>query len=402
MITLCRTVSIILMLTVSGFYFVNCQTKEDTEPGPEKPDDTFYFGADLSYVNQILDKGGIYKDGNTVMSPYQIFKNHGANLIRLRLWHHPGWTKEVYEPAGTQLYNDLKDVEESIRLSREHGLAVLLDFHYSDNWADPGKQEIPEAWNEITDISVLKDSVYDYTFEVLTYLDDKGLMPELVQIGNETNCGMLYTNAAAGFPSCNVCAGAQWQRLGAVVNAAMKAVRDVAENSTVKSKVLLHVADPKNVEWWFDNILSEGAVTDFDMIGFSYYPLWHKTVTIGNLSSSISKFKTKYGRPVVVLETAYPWTTSSHDSYNNLFGNETPLAGYPYSVQGQSDLLKALTQEIIDGGGSGLIYWEPGWISTPGLRDQWGTGSSWESNTLFDFEGNALESIDFMMHEYDK
>lgn len=396
----CKKGSIILMLTVGCFCFVNCQTKEDVRPEPE-PEGTFYFGADLSYVNQILDRGGVYKDGGEVKTPYQIFRDHGGNLVRLRLWHDPQWTKAVYEPPGSQLYNDLHDVEESIRLSKEQGLAVLLDFHYSDNWADPGKQEIPVAWRDIRDISTLKDSVYEYTFNVLTSLDNKGLMPELIQIGNETNCGMLYTNAPEGFPSCNVCDG-QWQRLGEVVNAAIQAVRDVTDNSLVKSEVILHVADPKNVEWWFDNILAQASVTDFDILGISYYPLWHKTVAPGALSESVSKFITKYGKPLIVLETAYPWTTAGHDSYNNLFGNEMPLTGYPYSVKGQSDLLKALTQEIMDGGGTGIIYWEPAWISVPELKDQWGTGSSWESNTLFDFEGEALESIDYMIHDYGK
>ncbi|MEX2234745.1 MAG: glycosyl hydrolase 53 family protein [Cyclobacteriaceae bacterium] len=394
----CCTYAFILMFTIS-FCFVNCQTKDEPQPDPGTSED-FYFGGDLSYVNQILDQGGVYKDGSEVASPYKIFKERGGNLVRLRLWHTPEWTKEVYDPEGTEMYNDLKDVEKSIRLSREQGMKVLLDLHYSDNWADPGKQEIPEAWKNIQDVSILKDSVYNYTLKTLSYLESKGLMPDLIQIGNETNCGMLYTNAPAGFPSCNVCSAGQWQRLGEVINSAIKAVREVTATSSVKSQILLHVADPKNVEWWFDNILAQEAVIDFDIIGFSYYPLWHRTVSVASLSESVSRFKTRYVRPVMVLETAYPWTTAHHDQYNNHFGNETPLAGYPFSVQGQTDLLIDLTQEIIDGGGSGIIYWEPAWISIPTLKDQWGTGSAWESNTLFDFEGSAIQSIDYMSHDY--
>jgi arabinogalactan endo-1,4-beta-galactosidase len=104
----------------------------------------------------------------------------------------------------------------------------------------------------------------------------------------------------------------------------------------------------------------------------------------------------------MILETAYPWTTDQHDQYNNHFGNETPLAGYPFSVEGQKALLTDLTQEIMDGGGSGIIYWEPAWISVPDLKDQWGTGSAWENNTLFDFEGNVIQSLDYMSHDYEK
>lgn len=373
------------------------------DPGKEDPveeTEDFYFGADLSYVNQVLDHGGIYKDGEEVRSPYRIFKDHGTNLVRLRLWHNPAWTKEVYGAQGTQHYNDLADVERSIRQARDEGMAVLLDLHYSDTWADPGKQEIPLAWKQITDIGVLKDSVYQYTFKTLRRLEAKGLMPELVQVGNETNCGMLYTNAPAAFPACNVCNN-QWQRHGMVVNSAIQAVRDAAATSAVKTKVLLHVADPKNVTWWFDNVTTseKGNVKDFDMIGFSYYPLWHTTVTLDNVSESIAGFKSKYGKPVMILETAYPWTTSGDDSYNNLFGGQTPLSGYPYTPQGQRDLMVKLTQEVKDGGGAGLIYWEPAWISS-GMKDLWGTGSSWENNAFFDFEGNVNEGIGYMKAKY--
>jgi len=341
------------------------ENTENEEPLPKEDSSDFYFGADLSYVNQIQDHGGIYKDGGEARSPYRIFKDHSANLVRLRLWHNPVWTKEVYGAQGTQQYNDRADVERAIRLSKEQGLSVLLDFHYSDTWADPGKQEIPQAWKDIKDINVLKDSVYQYTFKTLRYLNEKNLMPELVQIGNETNCGMLFTNAATGFPPCNVC-NDQWVNFGAVVNSAIKAVKDVTASSTVKTKILLHVADPKNVTWWFDNITAsaKGNVKDFDILGFSYYPLWHTTVSLDQLSESVSAFKTKYGKPVMILETGYPWTTAADDNYNNLFGSQTPVNGYPYTKQGQLDLMIKMTQELKDGGGIGVVYWEPAWISS--------------------------------------
>lgn len=365
----------------------------------EKQANEFYFGADLSYVNQILDHGGTYKDEGEVRSPYRIFKDQGTNLVRLRLWHNPAWTKDVYGTDGTQLYNDINDVEKAIMLTKEQEMNVLLDFQYSDSWADPGKQEVPAAWKDITDIAVLKDSVYNYTFKILKRLEDKNLLPEFVQLGNETNCGMLYTNAAAEFPNCNVCNNNQWQRLGEVINMGIKAVHDVSENSTVKTKIILHVADPKNVQWWFDNLTTTGAVSDFDIIGFSYYPLWHTTVTLENLSNSVSSFKTTYNKDVMILETAYPWTTNGDDSYNNLFGGDAPITGYPYTNEGQLNILKKITQEVIDGGGIGLIYWEPAWISSD-MKDMWGTGSSWENNAFFDFDGNTNEAMDYMTFTY--
>ena len=377
--------------------FLNCKEDEGTQP-PVEETDTFYFGADLSYVNQVLDHGGVYKDQGEVRSPYRIFKDHGTNLVRLRLWHNPLWTKEVYGDDGTQLYNDLADVEKAIRLAKEQGMEVLLDFHYSDTWADPGNQKIPAAWKDIIDIAVLKDSVFNYTRKTLQYLDGKGLMPELVQIGNETNCGMLYSDALTGFPACNVCDGA-WQNMGGVVNKAIAAVNEVAASSTVKTKIILHVADPKNVEWWFDNMKTKGGVTGFDIVGFSYYPLWHTTVSLEQLSDKVAVFKSKYDKDVMIMETAYPWTTAADDGYNNQFGGSAPISGYPYSKQGQYDLLKKITQEVYDGGGIGVIYWEPAWISSS-MKDLWGTGSSWENNAFFDFDGNTIQAMEYMKAEY--
>ena len=101
----------------------------------------------------------------------------------------------------------------------------------------------------------------------------------------------------------------------------------------------------------------------------------------------------------MILETAYPWTAAGDDSYNNVFGTQPPVAGYPYSVAGQFNVIKAITQEIIDGKSSGIIYWEPAWISSA-MKDLWGTGSSWENATFFDFNGNTIQGIDFMKHEY--
>lgn len=388
---------IIALVIIAGCTKSSSPTPPVVEP-PLTPKDTFYFGADLSYVNQVLDHGGVYKDNGVVQTPYKVLKDHGATLARFRLWHNPVWTKDAYGAAGTQLYSDINDVEKGIRLAKEQGLAVELDLHFSDIWADPGHQQIPAAWLAIKDLRVLKDSVYNYTFKVLQYLNSKGLMPEMIQLGNESNCGFLYSNAPAGFPDLNACSG-MWQNLGSVVNSAISAVRTAAASSAIKTKILLHVSEPKHVEWWFDNITSLGNVHDFDVIGFSYYPLWHTGVPLSALADNVARFKSRYNKKIMILETAYPWTVKYNDSYNNLFGSETPLTGYPYTPQGQLDLLKELTQQLINGGGSGIIYWEPAWISS-NMKDPYGTGSAWENVTLFDFSGNTLPGIDFMKYAY--
>lgn len=381
-------------------FFIQCG-KDDlviTPTDGHDPPAGFIFGADLSYVNQVIDHNGLYLEDGVVKNPYQIFKDNGTNLVRLRLWHNPQWTKEIYGTTGTQLYNDLADVERAITEVKKQGMATLLDFHYSDNWADPGKQEIPEAWLGITEISVLEDSMYNYTFKVLSELDSKGLMPEYVQLGNETNCGMLYSNAPAGFPDCNGCQG-NWPNLRRLFNSAIKAVRDASAGKTVQPKIILHVADPKNVEWWFAQLTSGGVVTDFDIIGFSYYPIWHTTVKPLELSDKIALFKNKFGKDVIILETAYPWTTSENDMYTNIFGPETQLSGYPFNPETQHNLIKLINQEVIDGGGLGTVYWEAAWITSE-LKTQWGTGSAWENNAFFDYNGNLNSAISYMKEKY--
>ena len=374
--------------------FTGCSETTQEIPQPK----AFYFGADLSYINQILDHNGVYKEAGIDKNPFEVFQAHGTNLVRLRLWHNPLWTKEIYGVSGTQLYNDLKDVERSIKKSKDAGMEVLLDFHYSDFWADPANQEIPAAWKSITSLPVLTDSIYQYTFKTLRYLDSKGLMPEFVQLGNETNCGMMFSNRPTNFPAINVC-DRSWNWMGQVFNSAIKGVDDASATSIIKPKKILHVADPKNLDWWFGNITNIGMVTAFDIIGFSYYPLWHTTISLGQLSATTKIIKEKFNKDIMILETAYPWTPESNDSYNNLFGSQPPLNGFPYTQQGQYEIMTTIAQAIKDAGGIGVVYWEPAWITSE-MKDSWGIGSSWENNAFFDYEGNVVKAMDYPSFNY--
>jgi arabinogalactan endo-1,4-beta-galactosidase len=391
---------ILLFSTLTlAFFLVNCSETESGNPvDGGTPVGDFLFGVDLSYVNQILDHNGKFLDEGEVRDPYRIFKDHGSSLARFRLWHNPQWTKDIYGAVGTQLYNDLADVERSIEASKNQGMKVLLDFHYSDSWADPGKQEIPGAWKDITSIEVLEDSVYNYTYKTLKYLGDRGLMPEFVQVGNETNCGMMFSDAPADFPKCNVCDG-NWANMGRLINSGINAIRDASGSTGVETMVILHVADPVNVEWWFDNIIDVGKVTDFEIIGFSYYPIWHTGVEVSALGDEVASFKKRYSKEIMILETAYPWTADGNDSYNNIFGAGQAISGYPLTQQGQKSLMHDIVQQLISGGGLGMIYWEPAWISSE-IKDLWGTGSAWENCTFFDFDGNLHQGIDYMADDY--
>ena len=148
----------------------------------------FVMGADLSFVNQIEDFGGVFKVNGKPQELYSIFKNNGCNNVRVRLWCNPQWVKEI---ANGKMYSDLADVEKTIRRAKQAGMSVNLDLHYSDDWADPNKQLTPNAWKNLP-LNILKDSVYNYTLAVLKYFKAKNLVPEMIQIGNETNFGMLW------------------------------------------------------------------------------------------------------------------------------------------------------------------------------------------------------------------
>lgn len=367
--------------------------EEPSAPVFHDPDD-FVMGADLSYVNQVLDHGGTYSDGAGVRSPWAIVADQGVNTVRLRLWHDPSWVRtEVYDDPSAPLYSGLEDVVRAIGAARAEGLEVTLDFHYSDVWADPGRQDVPAAWRDITDLSVLEDSVYAYTRATLEALDAEGLLPEMVQVGNEINCGMLSTGAEPAFPALSVCDD-HWAGQAAVLNAGIRAVREAAP----AARIILHVAQPENVGWWFSGITAAGVV-DYDVIGVSYYPLW-SDVPLADISSRVAAWRATYGRDVMIVETAYPWTLQNADGYGNILGQSALVPGRPATPEGQRDFMVALVREVIDGGGTGVFYWEPAWISS-GMKDFWGTGSSWDNATLFDFQGAAHAGFEFYTYPYD-
>jgi arabinogalactan endo-1,4-beta-galactosidase len=378
------------------FLFLLSCHKKDQKPDPVPPTPPvtkkfyqwtdFVMGADLSYVNAVENGGGIYKDSSAIKDPYTIFKNHGANTVRVRLWHNTSWQAPY---NGGKLYNNLADVEKTIQRAKLAGMAVNLDFHYSDRWADPGNQQTPAAWQGTT-LNVLKDSIYNYTLATLNYLKAKNLTPEMVQIGNETNTGML-------FPTGQV-VGNNWTAFAALLNSGIKAVRDFSAGSSIKPMIILHVAKITDADWWAGNIIANG-VTDFDILGISHYYVYSTISSMSAIAPAIRSLKTKYNKKIMIVETAYPWTGNGADSYNNVISGSTGFAGYPVSQDGQLQFMKDLTQQVISGGGSGVMYWEPAWISST-FKDEWGTGSSWENNAFFDFNGNTLPGIDFMTYNY--
>jgi arabinogalactan endo-1,4-beta-galactosidase len=186
-----------------------------------------------------------------------------------------------------------------------------------------------------------------------------------------------------------------------VVNAAINAVKQVDSEISKSTKIILHVADPKNLDWWMNDVISKGQVTRFDVMGFSYYHIWHNTIGFNQLSGHIKNLKSKYNKDLMVLETAYPFTTANNDSYPNIYSNQTPVGSYAYSFDGQKQFLIDLTQNMIDAGAIGLVYWEPAWI-TSNLTDLWNTGSSWENCAFFNYTGNLTSVVDYLNYPYNE
>ncbi|MEK7198738.1 MAG: glycosyl hydrolase 53 family protein, partial [Bacteroidota bacterium] len=175
-------------------------------------------------------------------------------------------------------------------------------------------------------------------------------------------------------------------------------VRDFSLTAAVKPQIILHVAQLQDAGWWTKAITAAG-VTDYDILGVSHYSKWSQVNTMQAITDSIRVLVSRYQKKVMVVETGYPWTGNNADSYNNLFSATDLVSGYPLSPDNQLVYMKDLVQAIINGGGKGVMYWEPEWISSS-MKDRWGTGSSWENMALFDFQGNTLPAMAFMRISY--
>lgn len=365
---------------------LSCSETSNKNSNPDDSADkpiSFYYGADLSYVNEMEDCGAIYKDANgTITDVYQIFSDNGANLVRVRLWHNPNWTD----------YSNFNDVKKTIQRAKSKGLKVLLDFHYSDTWADPSKQEIPAAWvDQINNTPVLAQLLYDYTYNTLNQLDNHNALPDIVQVGNEIN-GMILQQGELVWPI-------DWNRNAALINKGIQAVRDIADEKNKSIEIMLHIAQPENGIWWFEQATSNG-VTDFDWIGLSYYPNW-STFNLNEVQTPLNDLINTYDKKLMIVETAYPFTLENLDPANNILGTEALTDGFPATQQGQLDYLNQLTNIIKDAGGQGLIYWEPAWVSTS-CSTLWGQGSHWDNATLFDHTGRTTLGIQFYNNSFNE
>ena len=368
------------ILTACGGSSSSSGNIEQVEVIPEQPQSIeleFALGVDLSYVNQMEDCGVTYTQDSLIKDPYLIMADSGANLVRVRLWHNP-----LAHPPFPNSYSSLADVEESIRRSKEAGMQVLLDFHYSDQWADPGKQWIPDAWKDLAgDTAALQVEMFNYSRDVIEHLKSKDLMPEYVQIGNETNGNILvpYEQNPSLYPT-------DFIRQASLLQAGIDGVQKGSEGSGISPQIILHVAGPQHLRWWASNINAQSI--DYDILGVSYYSIW-SDYTIDQVGVLVSDLMSEYGRPVMVVETAVPWTLSNNGDMRNI-QSSMPTGYMPASSENQKQWLIDLRSTLIDAGAAGMIYWEPAWVTTA-CETQWGVGSSWENAGFFDFNNDLIE-----------
>lgn len=354
----------------------------------------FFFGADLSYVNEMEDCGVMYRENNQPKDPYRIFADHNCNLVRLRLWHTPAW----YDTLNSGFrYSSLPDVKRSIRRAKDAGMQVLLDFHLSDFWADPSRQWIPAAWIGVVDsLPMLQDSLYNYIYTTLSELHDEGLLPDMVQLGNETNRGILLS------PEVNDAGWVlDWERNAALFNTGIQAIRETEQATGKQIRIALHIAGPSPALWFFEQFIDHG-VTDFDIMGISYYWAWHQPTSIEEAGAIIAQLRNSHpAYEAMILETGYIWTLGHNDNAANIINDPHPDY-LPVSPETQKQWLVDLAQTVIDNGGKGVVYWEPAWVSST-CYTPWGQGSHQEHATFFDFSNNLLSEggIGWMEHAYD-
>jgi arabinogalactan endo-1,4-beta-galactosidase len=357
--------------------------------------ENFIKGADISTLIEVEKHGGTFYDENgNEIDAMKALADHGVNWIRIRIWNNPydvSWVKDVtgYDIVGAVGggTNDLNKALALAKRAKNLNLKVLLDFHYSDFWAHPGQQYIPDAWRGLSEDQV-EQALYDFTYDTLMEMNAEGVFPDMVQIGNEINSGLVSPQ------------GDNLSSEGAInlLRQGISAVRAAEVAASASAEVMIHLAEGGNNElftWAFDAFTEAGL--DYDIIGVSYYPYWHGS--LADLQYNLESISTKYNKEVIVVETASAFTLEEGpDGGNNIFSEkEVATGGFKATVQGQATAMREImnvTANVTNGLGRGIFYWEPTWLAVEGIG--WATGKSngWKNQTMFDYEGNTLDSMD--------
>ncbi|MBR4462284.1 MAG: glycosyl hydrolase 53 family protein [Erysipelotrichaceae bacterium] len=328
--------------------------------------DDFILGMDVSSVLSLEDSGVVFYDHEGKEADlFEILAENGINSIRIRIWNDP------YDSDGNGYGGGNCDVEKALVIAKRanrYGMKVILDFHYSDFWADPGKQMAPKAWKNLS-IEEKADALYEYTRDSLKRFKQEKIAVSMVQIGNETN------GALAG--------ETVWMNIiYHLMTNASKAIREVYP----KALIAVHFANPENKDTYLDYASKLAYYDlDYDVFATSYYPYWHGTLE--NLSDVLSTIAEKYDKKVMVMETSYAYTAEDSDFHGNTISDESLVTkNYPYTVQGQCNAILDIIDTIVHTkNGIGVCYWEGAWIAA-------GTDSYEENSRLWETYGSGWAS----------
>ncbi len=327
----------------------------------------FYKGFDISSLLEMEDNGfKLYTEDNQECEALELCRMNGVNSIRLRIWNDPS---SVPEARG---YCDLEHTVRFAKRIKEKKLHFLLDFHYSDWWADPGKQRKPKAWEHL-DRDALVQAVYDYTRQVLERLREEGCLPDMVQVGNEIRSGMLFPDGEVP----------NYAQLAKLVNAGIQAVRDVDS----RIQVMVHLDQGGKYYYlreWYDAMFAAGLQA-FDVIGISFYSFWHGTFT--DLKNSMEALVERYQLPVIVVETAHPWRSEEEGFITK---EQEKIAGFVAGIEEQKTVMRLMMNivaSVSNEMGCGVYYWEP-LVLPMNCQGSWGRNMG-----MLSLEGKALPGM---------
>jgi arabinogalactan endo-1,4-beta-galactosidase len=316
----------------------------------------YAVGADVSFLAKCEQDGVVFKENGTPVDVLALLKEHHYNWVRLRIFHDPS-------AATIHLPNDLNYTLGLAKRAKALGFHILLDFHYSDSWADPGQQPMPAAWKTLTHKQLVKQ-VYLYTRDTIRSFGSQGVMPDMVQVGNEVTHGMLWPDGKLP---------ANWDQFADLLKSGIRGVK-AGHGTAARPRIMIHIersGDYDAAVSFLDNAAAHRI--QFDVLGLSYYPRWHGG--IGQMRENLRKLALRYHYPIIVVEAAYDWTPAD-------FAGKT--AEFPESPEGQLAFLRAVdaaVRAVPNSLGLGVFWWEP--AAEGGLRDR----------GFFDKDGNVLPVV---------
>ena len=361
----------------------------------------FIKGMDLSTLLELERCGAKYYDHGVERDVLDIIKDYDVDTIRIRLWNDP--KSEDGEPYGA----GNNDLEETIAIGKkvtDAGFGVLLNFHYSDFWADPGKQIKPKAWANYG-ADELEKAVYDFTLESLQRVLDAGVNVTMIQVGNELSNGLLWPEGKVP----------NYDNIARFVSSGIRACRKL----NPEIPIMIHLDNGGNNELyvrWFENYIKRGE--DFEYIGLSYYPFWHGSLDA--LEFNMNDIAKRFGKELIIAEVSMGYTMEDYKDYEKLEDSErkgyatrpalVEKIDYPMTIQGQVDFTKDFlnrVSNVVNGLGMGFFWWEPAWIPVPGsgwatpaslkyMNDPGPCGNEWANQALFDYDGNALSTLEII------